>query len=49
MRKIFLFLFVVSCVNSMYSQLKVTFNAAANNQTYTVCDPAVGETAGIVA
>ncbi len=30
-------------------QSQVVFDAASNNQTFTVCDPSVGETSGIVA
>lgn len=49
MRKILFVISVVLIYNNIWSQSQVVFNAGANNQTYTVCDPAVGETTGIVA
>lgn len=48
MRNILLICFVVFIYNTSWSQ-QVVFDAGSNNQTYTVCDPAVGETTGIVA
>lgn len=40
---------VVLTYNISWGQSQVVFDAVSNNQTYTVCDPAVGETTGIVA
>jgi hypothetical protein len=48
MRNILLICSVVIIYNTSWSQ-QVVFDASSNNQTYTVCDPAVGETTGIVA
>ena len=49
MRNILLIFLVVLTYNISWSQSQVVFDAGSNNQTYTVCDPAVGETTGIVA
>lgn len=49
MRNILVVFLVVLTYNISWSQSQVVFDAGSNNQTYTVCDPAVGQTTGIVA